>query len=324
MKSSSEYISIAGKVLEHESLAIKEVAARLDDNFLKALQILQNCTGKVIVTGLGKSGIAAKKISATLASTGTPALFLHAAEAVHGDMGVISAGDVAIALSYSGETQELIELLPRFKLLGVPVISLTGGKSSNMANLSDCVIDVSVPNYSFPYGIIPTASNAVTVAIGDALAITLLVSKGIKEEDFALLHPGGLLGKQMLVRVADLMHSGDELPVVPPQADLRESLVEMTAKMLGTTCVAKKDGRLLGIITDGDLRRLLETSDNPLDLSASEAMTPDPKHIHPEMLSAKALHIMEKHSITSLPVVDADEKLIGLIHMHDILKLETK
>jgi arabinose-5-phosphate isomerase len=317
-------LQIAHRLLKLESEAIHIAEERLGKPFLQALDILGECRGKVIVTGLGKSGIAAKKIAATLASTGEPALFLHAAEAVHGDMGVVSAGDVAICLSYSGETRELIDLIPRFKLLGVPVIAMTGNPASSLAGLADCVLDVSVPSQPWPFGLIPTASNAVTVAMGDALAVALLVSRGVREEDFALLHPGGLLGRRMLVKVGDLMHAGEELPVVGMKTGMRSVLMEMTAKRLGVACVVDDDMKLVGVITDGDLRRLLERSDNPLDLTAGDAMTRSPRTISAEKLSAQALHVMENHAITSLTVTDADGRLVGLIHMHDILKMETR
>ena len=290
---------------------------------MKAINYLEQCRGKIIVVGLGKSGIAGKKIAATFASTGAPALFLHAAEAIHGDMGVISAGDVAITLSYSGETEEILSLIPRFKLLGVPVIAITGNPASSMAKASDCILNVSVPSHPWPFGLVPTASYTATVAIGDALAITLLVRRGIREEDFALLHPGGLLGRKMLANISDLMHTGDELPLVRLHDKMKTVLMEMTAKRLGVACIVNDAGQLLGIITDGDLRRLLEQTDNPLELTAKNAMTADPKSISPDTLSARALHYMESHSITSLPVVDDDHKLVGIIHIHDIIKLET-
>jgi len=316
-------LEVAHRLLKLESEAIEVAEDRLGEPFLEALSILEGCKGKVIVTGLGKSGIAAKKIAATLASTGEPALFMHSAEAVHGDMGVISAGDVAICLSYSGETRELIDLIPRLKLLGVPVIAMTGNMESSLAGLADCVLNVAVPSQPWPFGIIPTASNAVMVAVGDALAVVLLVSRGIREEDFALLHPGGLLGRRMLVKVRDLMHTGDALPVVRREVGMRQVLMEMTAKRLGVTCVVDNDNHLLGVITDGDLRRLFERSEDPLNLTAGEVMTRSPKTIQAEILSVSALHVMETHSITSMPVTDEAGKLIGMIHMHDILKLET-
>jgi len=312
----------ARRVIELEARALDSLALRLDDSFLKALKLLSDCTGKVVVTGLGKSGIAGKKIAATLAATGAPSLFLHSGEAVHGDMGVIAAGDVVIAISYSGETRELNEMIPRLKFLGVPVIALTGNPHSALANLSDCHIDASVTNHPWPYGLIPTSSNAVAVAIGDALAVALLVSRGIREEDFALLHPGGLLGRKILLKVGDLMHSGSALPIVPPNAGIKDAIMVMTAGRLGSACIAE-NGRLLGIITDGDLRRLLERSDNPFELTLPEVMTRNPKTVPPEQLAAAALRTMEAYAITSLPVVTEDGKLVGLIHMHDIVKLET-
>lgn len=316
-------LDIARQVIKLESEALNALAERQGDAFLQALDLLLACRGKIIVSGLGKSGIAAQKIAATLASTGAPSLFLHASEAVHGDMGVISVGDAAIAVSYSGETRELIELIPRMKLLGVPVIALTGSPASALGELADCHLDVSVPRYEWPFGLIPTASNATTIAVGDALAVALLVRHGVRAEDFALLHPGGLLGRKMLVKVRDLMHSGEALPVVRPDAGMREALMQMTAKRLGATCVVDERGRLKGIITDGDLRRLLERAPNPLELSVSEAMTPHPKSVTPDTLAARALRLMEEHSITSLPVVRNGGVLVGLVHMHDIVKLET-
>ena len=306
-----------------ECEAMMSASERLGKAFLEAVRLLCSCRGKIIVTGLGKSGIAAKKIAATMASSGAPALFLHSAEAVHGDLGVVSKGDVIMALSYSGETQELVDLVPRFKLMGAPVIAITGNTQSTLAGLSDCVLDVHVPSHPWPFGLIPTASIAVTVAIGDALAVALLVQHGIKEEDFAFLHPGGLLGRKQLVKVKDQMHTGDELPIVSPEAGVREVLMEMTAKRLGVACVVDARNEFIGIFTDGDLRRLLERNPNPLDLTADEIITRDPKWISPEELSAKALHLMETHEITSLPVLDESRTLIGIIHLHDILKLET-
>jgi arabinose-5-phosphate isomerase len=320
---SSRLLQVARQVIELESSALTAQADRLGDSFLRSLDLLSDCQGKIIVCGLGKSGIAAKKIAATLASTGAPALFLHAGEAVHGDMGVIAAGDCIIAISYSGETRELSDLIPRTKFLGVPVIAITGSSDSALASLSDCHLDVSVPKYEWPFGIIPTASNATTVAIGDALAIALLVKKGVGPEDFALLHPGGLLGRKVLMKVRDLMHSGDRLPVVISDRPMKEAIMEMTAKRLGAVCVVDHEGNLTGIITDGDLRRLLERSPDPFNLSASQAMTTNPKRVDTDVLAARALRLMEEHSITVLPVMEPDGRLAGIIHMHDIVKLET-
>ncbi len=316
-------IDIARRLIKLECEALNGLSSRLDDNFNRAVDILYACKGKIIAIGLGKSGIAAKKLAATLASSKAPALFLHANEAVHGDMGVISAGDCAVAISYSGETYEVVRLIPHFKLLGVPVIAITGHPNSTLATAADVHLDVSVPNYDWPFGIIPTASLVASIAIGDALTIALLVKRGIKEEDFALLHPEGLLGRKVLVKVSELMHCGDRLPIVGLEANMRNVLTVITSKMLGVACVVDDEGRLVGIITDGDVRRLLERTENPLNLTAREAMTPNPKFITPDVLAARALHIMERFAITSLPVLNGDRQLIGLIHMHDILKLET-
>lgn len=321
--SAEKLLATARQVMDNQIEAVAGVRNRLGKPFLNALEYLRACRGKVIVTGLGKSGIAAQKIAATLTSTGVPALFLHAAEALHGDIGVVTRDDVTIAISYSGETKELTELMPSFKKLGVPVIALTGNPDSALARVADCVLDVAVPSHAWPFGVLPTASVAATVAVGDALAVALLEIRGLREEDFALLHPGGLIGKKMLVRVADLMHRGSEIPMVRPEFGMREVLVEMTAKLLGMTCVVDEGGRLLGIITDGDLRRLLERFPNLLDRTAREVMTPTPKWIEPGQLAARALHVMESHAITSLPVLNGDRTVIGVIHMHDILKLET-
>lgn len=237
-------------------------------------------------------------------------------------MGVISSGDAFVAISYSGETKEVIDLVPRVRLLGVPVIAMTGKPESTLAELADAHLDVAVPSYEWPFGVLPTASNATTVGMGDALAVTLLVRRGVRAEDFASLHPGGLLGRKMLVSVESLMHTGNAMPVVGPSATLRDALVEMTAKRLGVTCIAE-DNRLLGIITDGDLRRILTRFDDPLSVSVTEIMTPNPKTSLPHSLAASAIHEMESRQITSLPVVDPDGRLVGLVHMHDIVKLET-
>ena len=323
LRNSGDLLEIARRVLKQEGEAIAGVSERLGEPFLRAVELLEGCRGKIIVTGLGKSGIAAKKIAATLASTGAPALFLHAAEAVHGDMGVISTGDVAVAVSYSGQTREVMELIPRFKLLGVPVMAITGNPQSTLAGLADCVLDVAIPTHPWPFGLLPTASHTASVAVGDALAVALLVSNGVREEDFALLHPAGLLGRKLLVKVDELMHTGEALPVVRPGDGMRRVLMEMTTKRLGVTCVVDGDRHLVGIITDGDLRRLLERSPNPLNLTAEEVMTRSPKWISPGTLSARALHYMENHAITSLPVADGSGVLMGIVHLHDILRLET-
>jgi len=320
--SNDELLNVGRKVFDLESNALIHSRQLIDKTFIDAVDVLFTCKGKSIITGLGKSGIAGKKIAATLSSTGMPSLFLHAGEAGHGDLGVVSSGDVVIALSYSGETHEVVSIIPRFKLLGVPVIALTGNVHSALAEVADVVVDVGVKKYPWPYGLLPTASNAVTVAMGDAFAIALLMARGVREDDFASLHPGGLLGQKMLAKVKSLMHSGDELPIVPLKAKLRDVLVEMTAKRLGVACVVEGGKKFVGIITDGDVRRLLETDPNPLELLADAVMSSNPKTTVESALSATALHEMESLKITSLPVVGEDGSLKGLVHIHDILKLE--
>lgn len=315
---------IATQVFALEIQALELASKGIGESFVRAVEVLSNCQGKVIVTGLGKSGIAGKKIAATLASTGKPALFLHAGEACHGDLGVAAAGDVLIALSYSGETIEVIELIPRLKFLGVPVIALTGKLSSSLARVSDVVINAEVPKYPWPFGLLPTTSNAVTVALGDALAIALLDLMGVREDDFAKFHPGGLLGKKLLMRVKDLMHGGSEIPKVKVETLMIDTLMEMTAKRLGVACVVDETDKLVGIITDGDIRRLFERDSNPLKLFAREVMTENPSSVADYTLAATALNTMENHSITALPVTDEDKVLTGIIHIHDILRLEMK
>lgn len=314
---------VALRLIDIEIEALEGLRGRLNDSFKEAVETLYRCRGKIVVTGLGKSGIAARKVAATFASTGAPALFLHASEAVHGDLGVVTPQEVAVVISYSGETREIVELVPRFKLMGIPIIALTGNADSTLAHYSDIHLDISVPSHPFPFGVVPTASHIATVAMGDALAVALLLKKGISEDDFALLHPGGVLGRRMLVKVADLMHTGDQLPIVYPHHPIRYVLTVITSKRLGVTCVVDEEMRLKGIITDGDIRRLLERQPNPLDLTASEVMTASPKTISPDVMAVRALHKMEEYSITSLPVVEGKDRLIGLIHMHDILRLET-
>jgi len=318
----SELLNTAATLFKLESQALLAARGRLGQPFLDAVELINRCRGKVIITGVGKSGIAGMKIAATFSSTGMPALFLHSGEAGHGDLGVVTATDVVLALSYSGETQEITALVPRLKFLGVPVIALTGSPDSAHARASDVMLDVSVPKHPWPFGILPTASNTVTVATGEALALALLVSRGIHESDFASLHPGGILGRKILVQVGDLMHAGADIPVVRTDTDMREVLIEMTEKRLGVTCVTNSDGALAGIITDGDLRRFLSEIPDPLSCKAIDAMTKNPKFVRPDILCAAALGIMEDHAITSLPVINDADELMGIIHMHDIIRME--
>ena len=312
---------VARRVLEIEAAAIGALVDRLDDRFEAAVNMLDDCTGRVIVTGMGKSGIISRKIAATLASTGTPAFFLHPAEAVHGDLGVIQGDDVVVALSQSGETGELLRLLETIKRVGARVICLTGAPDSTLGQAADVTLDCGVRVEACPMNLVPTASTTAALALGDALAMTLLVKKGFREEDFAALHPGGGLGKRLL-RVDRLMHVGTGLPRVDTGTPMRTVLREMSDKRLGMTCVLAADGRLVGVITDGDLRRRLVREDRLLERTAGEVMTTSPNTIAPSALAAQALQIMEAQRITSLAVVDDDARVQGVVHLHDLWRTE--
>ncbi len=314
-------IDDAKKVLAIEAEAIRGLIDKLNSNFEKAVEIIFNSSGRVVVTGMGKSGLVGKKIAATLASTGTPAFFLHPAEAGHGDLGMVTADDVIIAISNSGETEELVGLIPFLKRFNVSLISMTGNPDSTLSKAADVQLDVSVKEEACPFGIVPTASTTATLAMGDALAVALLIKRGFKEEDFAFYHPGGSLGKKLFIKVKDLMHTGEALPIVLPDTPMTKAVVEISSKRLGITIVADNDKRILGIITDGDLRRGIEkVGKDFFDMKAGEAMTKNPKTIGEDELAAKALSIMEKHSITSIVVPDDEGKAKGIIHLHDILR----
>lgn len=317
--SAGDELKVARRVLEAEAEAVRELAERLDERFLRALDLLEACRGRVVVTGIGKSGLVGKKIAATLASTGTPALFLHPAEGVHGDLGMVVRGDVVLAVSHSGETDELLVLVPALKRLGVPLIVLTGNPRSTLAQHGDVVVDVSVRDEACPLNLTPTTSTTAALAMGDALAVALLDRRGIQPDDFALVHPGGSLGRRLL-RVEDLMHRGAEVPIVREETPMREAVLEMTAKRLGTTGVVDAEGRLQGIITDGDLRRALQRDPRLFERMAVEIMTRSPKTIGGGELAAKALEVMEQHAITQLLIVDASRRPEGIIHLHDILR----
>ncbi len=308
--------------LKLEASAILKVAEQLSPIAIEhAFRLLCACTGKVVLTGIGKTGIIARKISATLASTGTTSIFLHAAEGIHGDLGMISAEDVVIAVSNSGNTSELISIIPFLKFNKVPIIALTGSLTSQLAQSADVVLDCSVPPEYEPLGLVPTSSTTVALAVGDALSIALLRHKGFQLKDYAFLHPGGTIGRKLLLTVSDLMHSGDELPIVEQHAPMSAVIVEMTTKKLGCTAVTEPDGTLCGMITDGDLRRQLTHKGNTLlRFSAADCMTPTPKHLHPEELAVDALNMMETYSITMLPVVDSANTPVGMLHMHDLIK----
>jgi arabinose-5-phosphate isomerase len=311
----------AKRVLKVEAEAVLRMAERLGEEFERATGILQRCKGRVIVTGMGKSGLVGKKIAATLASTGTPAFFLHPAEASHGDLGTVTDKDVILAISNSGETEEIIGLIPYLKRFDVKLISMTGKAGSTLAKASDVTLDIGVKEEACPMGIVPTASTTAAMAMGDALAVALLSARGFREEDFAALHPKGSLGKKLLVKVGDLMHSGEGIPRVSPETPMTETVIEMSSKRLGVTTVVDEGGRLKGVITDGDLRRGIEKwSGRFFEMKAGEVMARDPKTIEAGALAAKALAVMERHSITSLVVPDGDGRLLGIIHLHDILR----
>jgi arabinose-5-phosphate isomerase len=314
-------IDEAKRVLRVEADAVLRMAERLGGEFERAAEILNQCRGRVIVTGMGKSGLVGKKIAATLASTGTPAFFLHPAEACHGDLGTVTGEDVILAISNSGETEEIIGLIPYLKRFDVKLISMTGKGVSTLSRASDVTLDIGVREEACPMGIVPTASTTAALAMGDALAVVLLTMKGFREEDFAAFHPKGSLGKKLLIRVSDLMHSGDGVPMVRPETPMTETVIEMSSKRLGVTTVVDEGGRLKGVITDGDLRRGIEKWSNKFfEMKAGEVMIKDPKTIQADALAAKALAVMERHSITSLVVPDGDGRLMGIIHLHDILR----
>jgi arabinose-5-phosphate isomerase len=311
---------LAARVLRLEAEAILGLLAKLDDRFDRAVELLHGCTGRVIVTGMGKSGLIGRKIASTLASTGTPAYFLHPAEGVHGDLGMVARGDVVLALSNSGETDEVLAILPPLKRLGVAIVLLTGSPGSTLARQCDVVLDVSVAEEACPMNLAPTSSTTAALAAGDALAMVLLELRGLRPEDYAALHPRGTLGWRALVRVADLMLTGDALPIVRARTPLTEAIAEMTTKRKGMTIVVDADGRLAGVVTDGDLRRLHVRDVSIHTLTAGEAATRDPKLIGGDDLAAKALEVMETWQITSLVIVDQDRRPVGLIHLHDILR----
>jgi arabinose-5-phosphate isomerase len=320
-------LTLARRVLETEAAAILALVDRLDRNFDGAVSLLSHCKGRVILTGMGKSGIIGRKIAATLTSTGTAAFFLHPAEATHGDLGVIQRDDVVVALSHSGETDELLRLIETIRRLGAKLIAITGGPRSTLAQAADVAIDSSVAAEACPLNLVPTASTTAALALGDALAMTLLVEKGFREEDFVSLHPGGKLGKR-LMRVEALMHAGAQCPIVRSTTRMRDVIYEMSRKGLGMTCVVGPDGdgtergedALLGIITDGDLRRHMERAANILELTAGDLMTRDPVAVPRTTLAAAALDLMEQRRITSIVVADGDrpKRVVGVVHLHDL------
>lgn len=308
------------RVLATEVAAVDALQSRLDGAFVTACRLLHGCKGRVVVTGMGKSGHIGNKIAATLASTGTPSFFLHPAEASHGDIGMITAEDVVLAISNSGETAELLTILPVIKRLAVPLIMMTGRTQSTLAKAAAAVLDVSVAEEACPHNLAPTASTTATLAMGDALAVAVLEARGFSEHDFARAHPGGSLGRRLLLHVEDVMRTGEQLPSVGPDTSLRDGLLEISRKGLGMTAIVDGQQRVLGIYTDGDLRRAL---DHPIDLKATrmrDLMTPNPKTISPRVLAAEAVHMMQEHRITQLLVVDEHNVLVGALNVHDLFR----
>jgi len=312
---------VGREVLRTEARAIEELIPRLGDGFDRAVEALCGCAGRVVVTGMGKSGIVGKKIAATLSSTGTPALFLHPAEAVHGDLGMLVAGDVVVALSSSGETDEILRLLETIRRIGARIVALTGAAGSTLARNADTVVDVGLPKEACPLDLAPTASTTALLAMGDALAMAVMHRRGFTAEEFAARHPGGSLGRRIL-RVAAVMHTGDDVPRVEAGSSLHDAIEVISAKRLGAACVVDGAGRLQGIVTDGDLRRLIQRHERPLDCRLEDVMTRTPATIGPDDLAASALRVLEERRITSLPVIDADRAVVGFLHLHDLWRMQ--
>ncbi len=308
------------RTIQLELQAIGDLAARIDQSFCRACDIILDCEGRVVVVGMGKSGHIANKIAATLASTGTPAFFVHPAEASHGDIGMITRKDVVLALSNSGSTAEIVTILPLIKRINAPLISMTGDPNSTLATAADANLDVSVKQEACPLNLAPTSSTTASLVMGDALAIALLEKRGFTAEDFAFSHPGGALGKRLLLKVNDVMHTGASLPMVPPNTPLPEALLEMTEKGLGMTTIVDEAGKLAGIFTDGDLRRTLDQARDFHHTTINQVMTTGGKTVTPDMLAAEALHIMEDSAITGLVAIDTRGHPIGVVHLHDLIK----
>ncbi len=314
-------IEQAKKVLGVEAKAVAALGDRLDETIVHAVEMIYSTKGRVIVTGMGKSGLVGKKIAATLASTGTPAYSMHPGEASHGDLGMVTSEDVVLAISNSGETDEVVNLIPYLKRFNVKLIAMTGNKNSILAQKAEVVIDVGVAEEACPLGIVPTASTTATLAMGDALAVALLIKRGFREEDFAAYHPKGSLGKKLITQVRDLMHDSDAVPSVGQETPMAETLMEISTKRLGMTTVCDSEGRLLGVVTDGDIRRGMEKwGPDFMQKKAGEVMSTSPKTIEPDRLAQKALAVMEEHAITVLVVLDSTGRIEGVIHIHDILK----
>jgi arabinose-5-phosphate isomerase len=319
--SGEEVITRGKEVIRIEVDTLKALEDRIDSNFAKAVDMIFNSTGRTIVAGMGKSGLVGRKIVATLNSTGTPSFFLHPSDAVHGDLGMVREEDVIIAISKSGSTPEIMQLMPLLQRIGVKIIGMLGNADSPIGKQSDIILDISVKEEACPYDLAPTASTTATMALGDALAIALLHKRNFTKEDFAAFHPGGIIGRQLLLKVEEIMVKGSNVPIVQEQVSLSEAIVEMTSKRLGATCVTNGSGILTGIVTDGDLRRLLQRKTNISDVIVSDLMTHNPKTIRSDTLAATALEYMENYSITQLIVVNPLHHPIGMVHLHDLVKL---
>ena len=322
MNKSSQILNAARHVLQVEAEAVSALSERLNGSFVNAVEMILSCNGRVVVTGMGKSGLICQKMAATMASTGTPSFFLHPAEGVHGDLGMLMKDDVVIAVSNSGETEEITRILPVIKRMGLPLIAMASQANSTLGRAGDVFLDISVKEEACPLQLAPTASTTATLAMGDALAVALLLQRGFREEDVALYHPGGSLGKRLLLRVEDLMHTGGDIPMVSETTLLKDALYEISSKKLGITGVADPDGHLLGVFTDGDLRRTIENNISVLEHPIGEIMSREPKRILRGNLAAKALQRMEAYSITSLFVFETEDSKVpvGIIHLHDLLK----
>ena len=313
-------LDVGRRVLDIEARAVQALIQRLDGGFADAVDLLYDCKGKVVVSGMGKSGLIGQKIAATMASTGTPSFFLHPAEGLHGDLGMLARRDVLIAISNSGETQEILQLLPFMERMGIAVVAIVGRMGSTLAKNSAVALDVSVAEEACPMGLAPTASTTATLAMGDALAVALLEKRGFKEQDFAQFHPGGTLGRRLLVKVRDVMHAGAELPQVQETVSASVALLEMSAKKLGMTTVVDRAGALVGIITDGDLRRFVQQGGDFSKGTAGSLASRRPKLIGPDELAAKAVEMMERYSITTIVVAENAKRIVGVVHLHDLLK----
>jgi len=313
-------LDVGRRVLDIEARAVQALIQRLDGGFSDAVDLLYACKGKVVISGMGKSGLIGQKIAATMASTGTPSFFLHPAEGLHGDLGMLARKDLLIAISNSGETQEILQLLPFMERMGIPILSIVGRMSSTLAKNSAVALDVSVAEEACPMGLAPTASTTVTLAMGDALAVALLEKRGFKEQDFAQFHPGGTLGRRLLVKVRDVMHRGQDVPQVRETVSGSVAILEMSAKKLGMTTVVDRAGTLAGVITDGDLRRFLQQGGDFSKVTAGSLASRHPKLIGPDELAAKAVEMMERYGITTLVVADNEKRIVGVAHLHDLLK----